>query len=393
MTAQPCISATGTQTRHPPLRTSWTRSSLSPSNSWPPHRFGTTAISQPLNALPRSAAPLATKAALVQMPAVTLDTAAKCGNVGLLRFMHAWSKKPNGRPLQYTPIGLVANAMLVGSIDVLDWWIDESSGVYLNWDWDNEQMLDALMGEHGIKILEWWARRGCPFIEHPSFPAVLLAASKAGRVDTLKWLLAHIPAEKMLQYSGKSSRNDAVKAAAENGHVHVLDFWLSQGDACVIPKPDLTGAFSAAIHGNQVGVLQWLDSHPQLVNAVKSMWQQSQSSNRGREYVLADAVKRGLLDWMVKFGLEPYQREYLDACLNACKAGDLDTVKRLKELGFWKGSRLQLVDAAVGSANLALLDWIRLNTDATAPASKKRTGGFGLPILWPICVGSAWHCL
>ncbi|ORZ35757.1 hypothetical protein BCR44DRAFT_195485 [Catenaria anguillulae PL171] len=85
-------------------------------------------IAQPLNALPRSAAPLLTKVALMHLPHVDLDAATKLNDVDLLRFMLAWSKQPGGRPVNYkSPMGC---AFARGHTEALDWWLDESGLVF-----------------------------------------------------------------------------------------------------------------------------------------------------------------------------------------------------------------------------------------------------------------------
>ncbi|ORZ40696.1 hypothetical protein BCR44DRAFT_1495229 [Catenaria anguillulae PL171] len=60
------------------------------------------------------------------------------------------------------------------------------------------------------------------------FGTVSISASKVGNLHALKWVAGHSTLEKMDQHQRDKMVLDSFKCAAEAGHVHVLQWWISE---------------------------------------------------------------------------------------------------------------------------------------------------------------------
>ncbi|ORZ33297.1 hypothetical protein BCR44DRAFT_328971 [Catenaria anguillulae PL171] len=323
------------------------------------------AIYQPLAVLSRAAVPLVTKAALINLPDVDLTWATERGDVALLDFMLQWSTQPNGRPINYASASIAAIALECGKVNVLEWWLD-MSGLIVHWDWNSRKLVKAFCGQDAMQWLKWWKTRGFPYLDEPAeFAHVIVQACRQGRMDVLDWLLENVGAKWIVQ---EADSDDAIKVAAEGGHVHVLDWWIAQSRAGLIAEPDLRFVFSAAVQGKQVEVLEWCKQHPQVIKGLQRERLHKVRPKSFDELVYPEAIRNGLAEWFSDFGLIPFVQELEEASVQACAKGDLELVKLLHTEQHLVGLRKELIEASMVSGNLELLDWIQSNIDSTALA-------------------------
>ncbi|ORZ30966.1 hypothetical protein BCR44DRAFT_38879 [Catenaria anguillulae PL171] len=314
------------------------------------------AIARPLNVLSRTHAPLVTKAALMNLPDIDLTWATERGDVKMLEFMRQWSKQPKGRPINYLPAEIVPLSLRLGSSAVLDWWLDES-GLIIGWDWADEKVAPAFIGDgNGVKWFEWWKSRGLPHLDDPTtFGNVIVQACRQGRVDVLDWVLETLGPKWIVP---EADHVGAIKVAAEAGHVHILDWWMSKSRAGLIVEPDFRFAFSEAIREHHVALLEWCKQIPQVIGVLRQERLDKVRPKLLDELVYPDAVRNGLLDWFPEFDLIPYKQELNNATVEACKKGDLDLVKQMHANRHLAGSWACLFKASIVSGNLEMLDWL-----------------------------------
>ncbi|ORZ30975.1 hypothetical protein BCR44DRAFT_1443597 [Catenaria anguillulae PL171] len=318
--------------------------------------------------------------ALMLMPQVDMNSATRLGDIALLEFMLQWSKQPAGRPLNYDPQNVLTFALKCGSTDVLEWWLNRPTVLFVDWDWRDCFLMEAFCERKDHVWLEWWKARGYPYLEleegdDPStFALVAVNASHEGRVDLLDWLLENVGAVRIESASAK-----AVLAAARRGHVHVMDWWVTRLKAGVMgAKMDWIELFSTAFYHAQAAVLDWCKTQPNAMEALQHGIEQSvlegeASASHCSEFrsMCYNAVCNGPSgDWLHAFGLLRFAQSNSVFSRKACEKGQLELVKELHSRGYLLGSRNQLVQSSLGSGKLELLKWIHATVDLSIPDMK-----------------------
>ncbi|ORZ35754.1 hypothetical protein BCR44DRAFT_35389 [Catenaria anguillulae PL171] len=328
-------------------------------------------ISQPLNALSRSASPLPTKVALMHLPHVDLDTATKLNNVDLLKFMLAWSKKPGGRPANYSHPMLLG--MRASALAALDWWLDQSGLCFQR---DLRGVLEACtLGR--LNVLEWW--KGRSFVGYhsrlengkvPEVTVVISAATRAGRLDVLDWLWKHLPDAQAAFKQACQEESAIMEAVAQSRHdvaVTVAEWWLEKcRTESLGPMPSLAPVLLHALAKRCVALLEWCKSHRQVVEHYQAGRTTQRVYSAGQS-ALALAVVGNALDWIDSLGIVPTKGEYAIATETACAIGNTDALKWLQDKGWLVGSRFHLLCSvtqqsehgfAIESRMLQTLQWI-----------------------------------
>ncbi|ORZ39683.1 hypothetical protein BCR44DRAFT_1482365 [Catenaria anguillulae PL171] len=291
----------------------------------------------------------------MQLPHMDLDLASQLNNVELLRFMLAWSQKPGGRPVQFSrPIRA---AMQSGSIDALNWWLDESQ---LFFKWYEDDLAAACAGGH-VNVLDWWKSRGFPRSEKFSLLKAVWWASNAGHEQVLDWLLAHFAPE---QFENVNAERNMMSVAALQRKVGIMNWWYHKAEQGVVKLPSLTDIVEIAFEKKHVSLLEWCARHPVAVEHHYLAGRDRYSS------VLACAVKHSLLSWIDRLGIVPFKFEYWPATQAACAAGDFVALKWLHSRQFVFGSRVQVLSCATMAGSIEMLEWIQNHVDVAEPKER-----------------------
>ncbi|ORZ30976.1 hypothetical protein BCR44DRAFT_1443603 [Catenaria anguillulae PL171] len=181
---------------------------------------------------------------------------------------------------------------------------------------------------------------------------------------------------------------EAIVAAAKKRHVNIMEWWFLQTQA---------GFFAAAFSGGHVAVLEWCGKQPPVMEAwlqqpmidwtgvavlewcksqplVMHAWQQGieQCERTGNTLEISSmclsVVEKGhVLEWLYVFDLLPFAEGNSRVSGEACEQGQLELVKELHSYGYLMGSRKHLVQSALVSGKLELLEWIDANIDPSIP--------------------------
>ncbi|ORZ38176.1 hypothetical protein BCR44DRAFT_33974 [Catenaria anguillulae PL171] len=170
-------------------------------------------ILQVLNVVSRNEMPNLTKQLLWDFAWIDMDVASRIGDLSLLKFMLDWSKRPNGRLLQYTT-DAITHASGSAHIHVLDWWFFESN-VWICW---TVQAVDKASAQGHVSVLDWWFKSG---LKLKYSEQAMDSASGNGHVAVLAWWLKN---SRHLKYS-----DAALCSAAKNGHLKALQWWADSG--------------------------------------------------------------------------------------------------------------------------------------------------------------------
>ncbi|ORZ33195.1 hypothetical protein BCR44DRAFT_1208903 [Catenaria anguillulae PL171] len=313
------------------------------------------AMAAPLNVLPRASSPLLTQVALMRLPHVDLDDAAKLCDVALLRFMMKWSTQPGGRPVNFTSHGLVAHALKCNNMDVLTWLADESD-LCVHW---GVVTLAGVVGRGDLTKLDWCRLRGHLLLDNvETVVKATVYASGAGHVYVLDWILEHAGAD-MFVAAVDSHRDpgEFMAAAAKGGHLDVLDWWTNKtslllGDGRWQEQGMMAKIIPSAFEHQHIQVLEWCKSHPEAVRQHHAAWTPAEKSP------LQFAVQFDMLDWMDSLGIVPFEAEYDLATASACSLGKVDVLEWLRSKGHLAGSRRGLIGEAAKAASVQVLDWI-----------------------------------
>ncbi|ORZ33298.1 hypothetical protein BCR44DRAFT_38834 [Catenaria anguillulae PL171] len=262
-------------------------------------------------------------------PDVDLMWAARDDNLKLLKFTVDWSKEPEGRPLHYCSWQTVQNALELDSPRVLEWLFNQP-GLYLT-EVSGYQLAGAMCGKGRANWHKWWQSSASQrFKDRGSFENSAMAASQDGRLDILDWLLANLGATGIAGIAFHDY-DSAIVAAARQGHVDVMDWWLGKVQSGAIPVTiDWVKVVKAGFDYNNVAVLEWCKRQPQAAEALQ----------KARETQVV-----------------------------ACEMGDLELVKELHATGHLTGSRRNLIQSALKSGNVQLLDWIQATIDPSVAGS------------------------
>ncbi|ORZ35756.1 hypothetical protein BCR44DRAFT_35391 [Catenaria anguillulae PL171] len=353
-----------------------------------------TSIAQPLNALPRSAAPLLTKVALMHLPHVDLDAATKLNDVDLLRFMLAWSKQPGGRPVNYKSPMTVG--MRSGSLAALNWWMDESE---LCFAWHVAAIKAACINGR-IDVLEWWAERGFPHLsDMESVADIIFVATEGGHVHVLDWLWSQFPnaqvrfEEVVNGLSSDYNETPIMQLAAKSGCIAVLEWWMTMSKSKLSKAPSLAAIVAVALNHGHVHVLEWCKSQPEVLEQQR----QQPWIAVGAGSPLTLAIKNGLLVWIDELDLCVSANEYWGGSSTACAQGDIQALQWLQRKGYLVGTPVQLTCYAAASSLPAstiidTLEWILVHVDPSTSQSVLLHEEFSDPV-HRACSGGAVQVL
>lgn len=159
-----------------------------------------------------------------------------------------------------------------------------------------EVMTDAAKEGH-IHVLEWLKEKGCATPEDCWKARVLIEAAGAGKLEVLRWLEERIGKGELRRWLAREAQAAAEKecansgaAAAEGGHVGVLDWLLERG--CV-PRHVHNVLFNM-VYDNHLPALEWLARHKLVTPGMVQ---------RNYQELLLTAAKRGgvpMLEWLVE---------------------------------------------------------------------------------------------
>ncbi|ORZ35753.1 hypothetical protein BCR44DRAFT_35388 [Catenaria anguillulae PL171] len=320
-----------------------------------------TLIAQPLNALPRSAAPLLTKVALMHLPHVDLDTATKLNDVHLLRFMLAWSKQPGGRPVNYKQPMYGA-----GNLEALDWWFDES-GLCVKWD---VECIAGAFDDGNVHVLDWWEAREFPHVVigfEVDLGMAIFAATVRGHLHVMDWIWARL-ADSADKFWVACQHVLFVGAAARSGQLSVLEWWVQR-----LPnnsQSHLAEVLAVTFKEKHAHVLEWCLQHPDVVEQYSKQKEQSLCED---EMVLPFAIQGDLMNWIDTLKVVPFPKEHWPASRAACDSSNVEALEWLQRKQYLAGSRKQLMLLAANAATqeskrLATMKWINEHVPASVPS-------------------------
>ncbi|ORZ38000.1 hypothetical protein BCR44DRAFT_1483662 [Catenaria anguillulae PL171] len=346
------------------------------------------AITSPLNLLPRSAAPGLTQAALINLPHVDMNSASLAGHVDLLDFMYAWSTRAGGkgRPIQYScnapnpsstwpePLNVPLSVMdqvsgRPGLTRVLDWWWSKSKVLVVNW---TEAAVDAAAANGDLETLDWWwnttgSLNGGQEQWFKYSQRAVDNASGNGHTPVLAWFVKQIGShlgEAAIKYS-----DIAMAQAAANGHVHVLRWWVEESGL----QTKAQAVLDAAASTNQMDVLEWCLIQPRVLEQVKI------GGNIAKyDTLVTSAIRQGnrkLLSWFeerLPSHVRASWHKNPSESMAAAETGDLFAFQWLQDRGWLFGTRQELISFAAGSGKLDVIEWVHKNV----PSNNHQTIGW-----------------
>jgi hypothetical protein len=166
-----------------------------------------------------------------------IDNASANGHIHVLEW---W--KNSSLQLKYSS-NAMTYASAHGHVHVLDWWIN--SGLSLKYDEYN--LLESASMYGHVKVLDWLIN--CKLNKYDKYPIylVLCSASRYGQVKVLEWCLNN-KSKLLFEYDNKP-----LEYASANGHIHVLNWWLTSK---LQLKYDEKALERASLDG-RINVLEW----------------------------------------------------------------------------------------------------------------------------------------
>lgn len=186
------------------------------------------------------------------------------------------------------------------------------------------------------------------FYRQAQLSAGLVNASQCGNVGLVRWLLENISCDRVTLDSN-SGVVKAVKAAASNGHIRVLEDLLSRDKRGVSIQP----AMLCAARDNKLAVLQWLHKRLALPDGLKTI------AAKLLELAACNGNVR-MAEWVVgAAGRECMVESVSQAVQSALSGGHLEMVKQLMSATSTE-TKLSL-DEAAGNGHLLSVQWGHAN--------------------------------
>ncbi|ORZ32456.1 hypothetical protein BCR44DRAFT_1238448 [Catenaria anguillulae PL171] len=184
-----------------------------------------TNILQPLNALPRSIAPLVNRATLAAKPWIHIESLLEFDDRWLVESLLQLERTPHNHPVQYRWERVVSFAVTRNDVAFLKWW--QSKQFPIGSSFNTEQACES----GNVSALDWALAAS---LKLTFTQKSLQLAFARGHALILNWIIRnHKQSHPALAQAIRSADNLALAIAA--GHTSVIRWWLSRPFRTIMP--------------------------------------------------------------------------------------------------------------------------------------------------------------